>query len=105
MRRTWTTVSTYTPQIKVIEYHETVIICMAAHRNFSVCIVVLLGLFWQWPADGMSARPQRTAAQLSKVGWDALNAGRIQEAATAFDEALRESPQRPVTLLGAAAVA
>jgi hypothetical protein len=44
---------------------------------------------------------QRSAAQLSKAGWDALNAGRIQEAVAAFDEALRSGPQSTATLLGA----
>lgn len=44
---------------------------------------------------------QRAPAQLAKAGWDALNAGRIQEAASAFDEALRSGPQTASTLLGA----
>lgn len=44
---------------------------------------------------------QRSPAQLSKAGWDALNAGRIQEAVSAFDEALRSGPQTAPTLLGA----
>lgn len=44
---------------------------------------------------------QRSSSQLSKAGWDALNAGRIQEAAAAFDEALRSGPQNASTLLGA----
>lgn len=44
---------------------------------------------------------QRSAAQLSRAGWDALNAGRVQEATAAFDEALRTGPQTASTLLGA----
>lgn len=48
---------------------------------------------------------QRSAGQLAKAGWEALNAGRIQEAAAAFDEALRTGPQTPSTLLGAGLVA
>ena len=48
---------------------------------------------------------QRSAAQLSKAGWDALNAGRIQEAVAAFDEALRTGPQTPSTRRGAGLVA
>jgi tetratricopeptide (TPR) repeat protein len=56
-------------------------------------------------AVGASRVQQRSPAPLSKAGWDALNAGRIQEAATAFDEALRVGPQTSSTLLGAAVVA
>jgi tetratricopeptide (TPR) repeat protein len=48
---------------------------------------------------------QRSAAQLSKQGWDALDAGRIQDAASAFEEALRVSPQKAPTLLGAGVAA
>ena len=51
------------------------------------------------------ATQQRPAAQRSKSGWDALNAGRIQEAAALFDEALRDGPQTASTLLGAGLVA
>src|SRR5690349_20370962 len=47
----------------------------------------------------------RTPAQLSRAGWDALNAGRIQEAAAAFDEALRSGPQQAPVLLGAGVTA
>ncbi len=47
------------------------------------------------------AGQQRSAAQLSKAGWDALNGGRIQDASTLFDEALRSGPQTATTLLGA----
>ena len=54
---------------------------------------------------GASPPQQRSAAQLSKAGWDSLNAGRIQEAAAAFDEAMRTGPQTPSTLLGAGLVA
>ena len=49
--------------------------------------------------------PQRSAAQLSKAAWDALNGGRVQEAAAAFDEALRAAPQQPMLLLGAGVAA
>jgi peptidase MA superfamily protein/tetratricopeptide repeat protein len=48
---------------------------------------------------------QRSAAQLAKTGWDALNAGRVQEAAVAFDEALKATPQQPRLLLGAGVAA
>jgi len=47
------------------------------------------------------AGQQRSPAQLSKAGWDALNAGRVEEAASAFDQALRSGPQSASTLLGA----
>jgi len=52
-----------------------------------------------------SARQQRSAAQQAKAGWEALNAGRLQEAAAAFDQALRTGPQTASTLLGAGLVA
>lgn len=48
---------------------------------------------------------QRSPAQLSRAAWDALNAGRIQEAAAAFDEALRSGPQQASMLLGAGVTA
>src|SRR5262245_9380140 len=48
---------------------------------------------------------QRSPAQLSRTAWDALNSGQLQEAAAAFDEALRSGPQQPSLLLGAGLVA
>jgi Peptidase MA superfamily/Tetratricopeptide repeat len=66
-------------------------------RLIALWLLTILGSF----ALTGSAGQQRSAAQLSKAGWEALNAGRIQEAATAFDEALRAGPQTPSTLLGA----
>jgi len=48
---------------------------------------------------------QRSPGQLSHAGWDALNSGRLQEAAAAFDEALRSGPQQASVLLGAGVVA
>lgn len=43
------------------------------------------------PAPGVAARP----------AWEALNAGRMREAAAAFDELLRQFPTDPQVLLGA----
>jgi tetratricopeptide (TPR) repeat protein len=54
---------------------------------------------------GTALGPQRSVAQLSKAGWDALNGGRVQEAAAAFDEALKTAPQQPMLLLGAGVAA
>ena len=48
---------------------------------------------------------QPSPAQLLRAGWDALNSGRLQEAAAAFDEALRSGPQQASVLLGAGVVA
>jgi len=48
---------------------------------------------------------QRSAPQLARAAWDALNAGRLAEAAAAFDEARKLAPQEPSLLLGAALVA
>jgi tetratricopeptide (TPR) repeat protein len=42
---------------------------------------------------------------LSREAWDALNAGRTQEAAAAFDEALKSAPNQPTLLLGAGVAA
>ena len=64
-------------------------------RSFAA--VVLLSL-----ATSPALLGQRTGfAALSGAGWDALNAGRVPEAAAAFDAALRVSPQQPSVLLGA----
>ncbi len=48
---------------------------------------------------------RKSAAQLSREAWDALNAGRTQEAAAAFDEALKRAPNQPTLLLGAGVAA
>lgn len=66
------------------------------------CIRLVLALLLSVPS---AASAQRSAAPLSKQGWDALDAGRIQDAATAFDQALRISPQKASTLLGAGVAA
>src|SRR3954471_1663243 len=67
--------------------------------------VALLALFVPFLLSAGSptivAGQQRSSAQLSKAGWDALNGGRIQDASTLFDEALRSGPQTATTLLGA----
>jgi hypothetical protein len=56
-------------------------------------------------AAAMCVGEQRSAAQLAKAGWDALSAGRLGDAATAFDEALKLSPQQAPLLLGAGVTA
>ena len=67
----------------------------------ALLLLTILGPF----ALTATAGQQRSAVQSAKAGWDALNAGRVQEAAAAFDEALRTGPQTPSTLLGAGLVA
>jgi tetratricopeptide (TPR) repeat protein len=53
-------------------------------------------------AVGEASSPQRlTPAQHARAGWDALHAGRAQEASTAFAQALERTPQEPSVLLGA----
>lgn len=42
-----------------------------------------------------------SASQLGRAGWAAINAGRIEEAAANFDEALKKKPTDPMLLLGA----
>jgi peptidase MA superfamily protein/tetratricopeptide repeat protein len=53
---------------------------------------------------GMLAQ-RKSAAELSREAWDALNAGRTREAAGAFDEALKSAPNQPSLLLGAGVAA
>ena len=48
---------------------------------------------------------RKSPAQLSREGWEQLSAGRAQDAATAFDEALKTAPNQPTLLLGAGAAA
>jgi tetratricopeptide (TPR) repeat protein len=67
----------------------------------SVAALILVALATTATPDAQ--RP--SAAQLSRAAWDALNAGRIQEAAAAFAEALTQAPQQPVLLLGAGVAA
>jgi tetratricopeptide (TPR) repeat protein len=68
-------------------------------RFFILLIATLL------VSPGVSSGQQRSAAQLSRAGWDALNSGRIREAAAAFEEALRTFPQHAPILLGAGVTA
>jgi hypothetical protein len=56
-------------------------------------------------AVAMCAGPQRSPAQLAKAGWDALSAGRLRDAAAAFDEAAKLAPQQALPLLGAGVTA
>ncbi|MEO6212872.1 MAG: tetratricopeptide repeat protein [Vicinamibacterales bacterium] len=44
---------------------------------------------------------QLSPVQRAGAGWDALRAGRAQEAAAAFEQVLREAPQEPTVLFGA----
>jgi tetratricopeptide (TPR) repeat protein len=51
-------------------------------------------------------QPQRAAAVVSaRPAWEALNAGRVREAAAAFDDLLRQYPTDPQVLLGAGVAA
>jgi tetratricopeptide (TPR) repeat protein len=47
----------------------------------------------------------KSVPELSRAGWDALNAGRIPDAAAAFAEALKRRPTDPQLLLGAGVAA
>jgi tetratricopeptide (TPR) repeat protein len=60
--------------------------------------VIVILLLWTVSAG---AAPQKTPAQIARAGWDALNAGRPQDAAGAFDQALLQRPADPEALLGA----
>jgi hypothetical protein len=65
-------------------------------------LVILIALF-AFATSGLAQR--KSAAQLSREGWDALSAGRPQAAVEAFDEALKSAPDQPTLLLGAGAAA
>ena len=53
-----------------------------------------------------SAPAQRlTPAQHARAGWEAIDAGKFREAADAFAEALKGSPQEPTVTLGAGVAA
>ncbi|HJR61819.1 MAG TPA: tetratricopeptide repeat protein [Vicinamibacterales bacterium] len=52
-----------------------------------------------------AAAQRRTPVEHARAGWDALNAGKAQEAADAFSEALKGAPQEPSVLLGAGVAA
>jgi tetratricopeptide (TPR) repeat protein len=56
-------------------------------------------------AFGAALGQQGSPAQQSRAAWEALNSGRIQEAAAAFDEAVRSGPQQVMVLLGAGVTA
>src|SRR5215212_8459499 len=71
---------------------------MAMHPMFMLLFAAIVGA-------ASPAAQARSAGQASRAAWDALNAGRVQEAAAAFDEALALAPQRPSILLGAAVAA
>ena len=55
----------------------------------------------------LSAAPaqSRSAAELGRAGWAAINAGHADEAAAAFDEALKKNATDPLLLLGAGVAA
>jgi tetratricopeptide (TPR) repeat protein len=72
-------------------------------RLVNLLVILLVILFRLSAAASIGQQP--SAAQLSKAGWDALNSGRIREAAVAFDEALKASPQQAPALLGAGVAA
>jgi tetratricopeptide (TPR) repeat protein len=66
--------------------------------KIAVALVVLL-------AAPLTLAQRKPAAQLAREAWDALNAGRTQEAAAAFDDALKSAPHQPNLLLGAGVAA
>ena len=56
-------------------------------------------------AGAAVAGQARTAEELARVGWDAINAGRGADAAAAFEAALKLNPQEPQLLVGAGVAA
>jgi len=73
--------------------------CAKLRTSRFVCFVAVLAL-----STAVTAQP-KAAAQLSREGWEALNAGRTQEAAAAFNQALKSAPNQPTLLLGAGVAA
>ena len=55
-------------------------------------------------AGGLGAQ-RRTPVEHARAGWEALNAGRTQAAAEAFEQGLKGAPQEPTLLLGAGVAA
>ena len=62
-------------------------------------LTVVLGLWLA--ATALPGGSQASYTQLSRAGWDALNGGRVAEAARAFNAALEVAPRQPTLLLGA----
>ncbi len=52
-------------------------------------------------AHAQALQTDSSPARLARAGWESLDAGRIPEAAAAFESALRLAPQQPSLLLGA----
>jgi tetratricopeptide (TPR) repeat protein len=67
-------------------------------RSLVAVLLVLL-------TGGAPLAQRKTPGQLERAGWDALNAGRVPEASSAFGEALKLAPQQASLLLGAGVVA
>lgn len=63
---------------------------------------VLLALLFSGVPD---AAPRQAPAAEVRAAWEILNAGRIREAAAAFDGVLRKRPMDPMALLGAGVAA
>ena len=74
-------------------------------RRAGVCLgyTALIALVLAFEPTAFAQK--QSAPQLARAAWDALNAGRVQEAVTAFDDALKLAPQQPTLLLGAGVAA
>src|SRR4026208_2556129 len=75
-----------------------------ARRHLRVIALLLVTISGQVALTAVRGQ-QPSTSQLSKTGREALNAGRIPEAAAAFDEALRTAPPASSMPVGAGLVA
>lgn len=73
----------------------------ASRHNGSVSRVIALLVVCLVAVGPDPAGQRLTPAQQARAGWDALNAGKPDDAAAAFTEALRGAPREPSVLLGA----
>lgn len=63
-------------------------------------------LVWMASLPGAATGAQRpNVVELSRAGWEAINGGRAEDAAAAFAAALKQTPQEPELLVGAAMAA
>lgn len=76
----------------------------AFRRTRHALVVLFIATSAAWPA-ALTGAQRKSGAQLAHEAWDALNGGRTQEAAIAFEQALKTAPDQPSLLLGAGVAA
>jgi tetratricopeptide (TPR) repeat protein len=71
---------------------------MTAAGRFAVLAVMI---FWSGTGDLSPALVESPGARLGRAGWEAIQAGRIPEAARSFQEAIAANPKEATFFLGA----